>query len=83
LRSRAEYRDPRSALAILIILCGEVSMSKDHHAQGQKDFVEGVYNPPNNITPVDHLVYDKHTIDEMVKQNEEYDAGYKNAEEQK
>ena len=58
-------------------------MSKDHHAQGQKDCVEGKYNPPHSITPLDHIVYDDHTLDQLQKDNDEYDAGYKNARDQK
>lgn len=58
-------------------------MSKDHHAEGQKDFVEGKYDPPHSITPLDDVVYDDETLDKLQKDNEEYDAGYDNARKQK
>jgi|HubBroStandDraft_6_1064221.scaffolds.fasta_scaffold549519_3 hypothetical protein len=58
-------------------------MSKDHHADGQKDFTEAKYEPPHRITPLDHLIHSDHTIDKMQKDNDEYDAGYSNARTQK
>lgn len=58
-------------------------MSKDHHADGQKDSKEGKYNQPHDITPIDAVLQDDKTFDKLVKDNEEYDAGYKNARKQK
>lgn len=58
-------------------------MSKDHHADGQKDAVKGEYNPPHSITPLDHLIHSDHTLDELQSDNDQYDDGYKNANKQK
>ncbi len=58
-------------------------MSKDHHADGQRDFTEGKYEPPHSITPLDHLIHSDHTIDKMQKDNDAYDAGYDSARSQK
>jgi hypothetical protein len=58
-------------------------MSKDHHSDGQKDSNAGKYEQPHSITPLDHVVHDKHTLDKMQQDNDEYDAGYKNARNQK
>ena len=58
-------------------------MSKDHNAGGQKDSSQGKYNPPHSITPLDQAVHSKHTLDKMEKDNDQYDAGYKNAQKQK
>lgn len=32
-------------------------MSKDHHAEGEKDGARGKYDPPHSITPLDHAVH--------------------------
>jgi hypothetical protein len=48
-------------------------MSKDHHAEGQKDFTEGKYEPPHSITPLDHVIQSEHTLEEMQKDNDQYD----------
>jgi hypothetical protein len=58
-------------------------MAKDHHADGQKDGSKGKHDPPHRITPLDGIVEDKRTFDKLVKDNKEYDAGYKNARKQK
>ena len=58
-------------------------MSKDHHSDGQKDYKDGQYNPPHSITPIDQAVHSEHTLDKLQKDNDEYDAGYKNARNQK
>lgn len=57
-------------------------MSKDHHAEGQKDYKEGNYEPPHNITPLDHFIYSEHDVDKMQEDNDQYDAGYSNARKQ-
>jgi hypothetical protein len=58
-------------------------MSKDHHAEGQKDAADGKYDPPHSITPLDTLIHSDHTLDKLQQDNEQYDAGYKNAQKQK
>jgi hypothetical protein len=58
-------------------------MSKDHHAEGEKDGARGKYDPPHSITPLDQTVYGKKTVEKLEKDNKEYDAGYKNARKQK
>ncbi len=60
-----------------------MSKDKDHHAEGEKDGARNKYDPPHNITPLDHVVQSEHTIDKMIKDNKEYDAGYKNARKQR
>jgi len=50
-------------------------MSKDHLADGQKDFTEGKYEPPRSITPLDYLVHSDYTLDKMQEENGQYDAG--------
>lgn len=55
----------------------------DHHADGQHDGARGEYNPPHSITPVDSFLQSDHDYDELVKDNEEYDDGYKNARNQR
>jgi hypothetical protein len=74
--SKNHFREPE---LIYSRLQGDFSMSKDHHADGQHDYRDGTYNPPHTITPIDHFVHSEHTIDELVKDNEEYDSGYSNA----
>ena len=58
-------------------------MATDHHADGQKDYKEGKYEPPHSITPVDSIIHDKSTLDKLQSDNDQYDAGYKNARNQK
>lgn len=58
-------------------------MSKDHHAEGQKDYKEGKYEPPHLITPLDHLIHDKSTVDKLQSDNDQYDAGYENGRNQR
>ena len=60
-----------------------MAKDKDHHAEGQKDYVKGEYNPPHSITPIDHVVHDDRTLDKMQKDNDHYDAGYDNARDNK
>jgi hypothetical protein len=56
-------------------------MSKDHHADGQKD--EGKYNPPHSITPLDPFIHSDHDLDKWQSDNDQYDSGYSNANKQK
>lgn len=58
-------------------------MAKDHHSEGQKDAVKGKYDPPHSITPLDHVIHSDHTLDKLQSDNDQYDAGYKNAKKQK
>lgn len=58
-------------------------MPKDHHADGQKDAVEGKYDPPHSITPIDTFIHSDHDLDKWQKDNEQYDSGYSNANKQK
>ena len=58
-------------------------MSKDHHADGQKDATEGKYNPPHSITP-SILLFTATTIwIKWQSDNDQYDSGYSNANKQK
>ena len=57
-------------------------MSRDHHADGQQDYINGEYNPPHTISPLDTFIYDDHTLEEMDEDNDEYNAGYNNARNQ-
>jgi hypothetical protein len=65
------------------ILWPEVTMSKDHHSEGEKDGASGKYDPPHSITPLDTFVYSDHTLEKLQQDNEQYDAGYDNACNQK
>jgi len=65
------------------MLLVEVPMSKDPHADGQKDYGKGEYNPPHSITPLDHLIHSDHTVEKMQEENDQYDDGYSNARNQK
>lgn len=58
-------------------------MSKDPHADGQKDFTQGKYDPPHTVTPVDYVIHSEHTLEKMQEENDQYDAGYGNARDQK
>jgi len=58
-------------------------MSKDHHAEGEKDGARGKYDKPHSITPLDHAVHSRKTVKKLEKDNKKYDAGYKNARKQK
>ena len=58
-------------------------MAKDPHADGQKDFTEGKYDPPHSITPLDHIVHSRHTLEKLQEDNDQYHAGYSNARNQK
>jgi hypothetical protein len=58
-------------------------MSRDHHADGQKDGARGDYNPPHSITPIDTFVHSDHTLEKLEDDNDQYDAGYSNARDQK
>jgi len=57
-------------------------MSNDYHAEGQKDYVEGEYDPPHTLTPLDGFIHNQETWDRMVQDNEQYNAGYENARDQ-
>jgi hypothetical protein len=39
-------------------------MSKDPHADDQKDFTEGKYEPSHSITPLDYAIHSDHTLEE-------------------
>jgi hypothetical protein len=58
-------------------------MGRDHHSDGQKDFGEGKYDAPHSITPLDTVVHSDHTLEKMQEDNDQYDAGYSNARNQK
>jgi hypothetical protein len=64
-------------------ILGGIQMSKDHHAEGEKDGAQGQYNPPHSITPLDTFIHNEHTLDKLEKDNDNYDSGYKNARNQK
>jgi len=55
----------------------EVAKSKDDHAEGQKDYNEGKHEPPHSITPVDHLIHDEPTLDELQRENDRYGSRHK------
>jgi hypothetical protein len=58
-------------------------ITRDRHADRLKDQREGKYEPPHSNTPLDHIVHDKATLDKLQRDNDQYDAGYKNARNQK
>ena len=58
-------------------------MSRDNHADGEKDYGKGEYNPPHSISPLDTAVHSNDTLDKMQEHNDQYDAGYSNARNQK
>jgi hypothetical protein len=58
-------------------------MSKDHHAEGEKDGARGEYSPPHSITPIDTAIHNDHTLEKLQSDNEKYDAGYDNARKQR
>ena len=58
-------------------------MSKDHHAEGEKDGSQGEYHPPHSINILDSFIQSDHDYDKLVKDNEEYDSGYSNTRNQK
>jgi hypothetical protein len=58
-------------------------MSRDHNSDGEKDGAQGVYNPPHDINIIDTFIQDDHTFEKLVDDNEQYDAGYHNARNQK
>lgn len=58
-------------------------MSRDHHADGEKDGARGEYHPPHNINIIDTFIQDQHTWDKLVDDNDQYDKGYDNARKQR
>jgi hypothetical protein len=58
-------------------------MSRDHHSHGEKDGAGGKYDPPHSITPIDTLIHSEHTLEKLEEDNDQYDAGYDNARNQR
>jgi len=56
---------------------------QDHHNEGQKDGSENKYEPPHSITPLDQLIYNESTIDELREDNDAYDKGYSHGRDQR
>jgi len=60
-------------------------MSKDHHAQGQKDAASGTYNPPNSVfgETIAILTSSREGAQQVIDANQQYGAGWNNANDQK
>jgi hypothetical protein len=48
--------------------CVPSQRAKDPHADGQKDFTEGKYDPPHSIAPVDYAIHSEHTLEKIKRE---------------
>ena len=60
-------------------------MSKDHHADGQKDSASGTYNPPHDLLgeTITILTGTREAGQAAIDANQQYNAGWNNAHSQK
>jgi hypothetical protein len=56
---------------------------KNYHNKGEQDAASGKFDPPPGITPLDPFIHTDRTLEKVQENREQYDAGHKNARDQK